>query len=106
MQDREFHDLVDKTVEQLEDELDELDADLDIDSSGGVLNVGFPDGSAIVLSRQPSALEIWIAAKSGGFHLQYLDDQWYCQATNESLSMLIGRVFSEQLGYSVNLLAS
>ncbi len=106
VEDREYYDLFDAIVEQLEDELDELDLDLDIDVAGGNMAVTMPDGSAIVLSRQISTHEVWVAAQSGGYHLGYLDDQWYCSSTSESLSRLLGRVFSEQLDRPVSLLES
>jgi CyaY protein len=99
--DSEFSDLVDTIVEQIEDELDEWDDDLDIDSSAGILNVAFPDGSAVILSRQIVNHEIWIAARSGGFHLGFIDDQWLCRTTSELLPDLLSRVFSEQIGRTV-----
>ncbi len=104
MEELEFNDRVDKIIEQIEDELDELEADLDIESSAGVLSIKFPDGSAVILSRQPASCEIWIAARSGGFHLRWVDDQWQCQTTDETLSALLGRVFTEQLQEPVSLL--
>ena len=104
MDDMEFDDQVDKIIEQVEDELDELEADLDIESSAGVLTVNFPDGSTVILSRQSASHEIWIAARSGGFHLRWVDEQWRCQTTGETLSSLLGRVFTEQLQEPVSLL--
>ena len=104
MQESEFSDRVDRIVEQLEDELDEFEDDLDIDSSGGLLTVNFPDGSTVILSRQLANCEIWVAARSGGFHLGYVNESWVCRTTDETLPRLIGRVFSEQLGRQVQLL--
>ena len=111
MQDSEFNDWVDSIFEQLEDELTALSEsecdDMDIDASAGLLSVSFGKGSVIILSRQIANHEIWVAAKSGGFHLALGADrkQWYCNATGESLATLIGRVFSEQIGQPVTLLA-
>jgi len=111
VQDSDFNNELDEIFERLEDELDELDESvsdgLDIDSSGGLLTISFNNGSVIVLSRQIANHEIWVAAKSGGFHLSLHSDprQWYCNTTSESLSTLISRVFTEQLGLPVQLLA-
>ena len=104
MDDMEFNDRVDEIIEQVEDELDELEADLDIESSAGVLTVKFPDGSAVILSRQAANHEIWIAARSGGFHLRFDEGNWHCGTTNETLPVLLGRVFTEQLQQPVSLL--
>jgi len=94
LQDSDFNDLVDQLVEQLEDQLDEIDADLDIDASGGLLRIGFPDHSAIILSRQLPLHEIWIAAVSGGFHLACTESGFYCKTTEETLAQLLSRTVS------------
>ncbi len=105
MLDSDFNDMVDDIVEQLEDELDELDTDLDIDSSGGLLRINFPNATSVILSRQIALHEIWVAAHSGGFHLSCVEGDWYCRTTKETLSELMGRVVSEQLEQSVSLLS-
>jgi len=104
MEDAKFIDTVDEIFMQLEDELDEFDEDIDIDTSGGLLTVTFPATSTIVLSKQIGQHEIWVAAVSGGFHLGLINGEWYCRATEETLPALLSRVFSEQLGRSITLL--
>ena len=71
MTESEFNALVDQTMEALELALDELDADLDYESGGGVLTVEFDNGSSMVFSRQPPARQLWLAARSGGYHFEY-----------------------------------
>ena len=97
MQDREYDEIVENLFNNIEDEVDELDADVDVDSTAGMLMLEFPDGSSIVLSRQVANHEVWVAAKSGGFHLAYDDSRWICGTTGESINELLNRVFSEQL---------
>ena len=104
MNDGDFIDQVEEIFMQLEDELDLLDEDIDIDVSGGLLTVSFENGSSIVLSKQIAQHEIWVAAVSGGFHLGLQEDVWYCRTSQESLPELVSRVFSEQIGRSINLL--
>ncbi len=105
MNEREFEDAVDETFANLEDDLDELDSDIDIDSAGGILTVTCPDSSQIIFSRQPANREIWVAARSGGFHLARDRDSWTCGTTGESLAELASRVLSEQLGAAVSVLS-
>ena len=105
MQDAEFHEIVDDFVMQLEDELEEFPEDLDIENSAGILNIEFPNGSTVVVSRQIANHEIWVAAKSGGFHLALKDEAWVCGTTSESLQDLLSRVVSEQLGRDVRVLS-
>ncbi|MAT91024.1 MAG: iron donor protein CyaY [Halioglobus sp.] len=71
MTESEFNALVDQTMEALELALDEVDADLDYESGGGVLTVEFDNGSSMVFSRQPPARQLWLAARSGGYHFEY-----------------------------------
>ena len=101
MKDSEFNDLVDKTFDAIEDSLDALD--VDFDQAEGVLNIECADGSMIILSRQLASCEVWVAARSGGFHLAFADDVWNCSKTNESLRELLERVLGEQMGEVVNL---
>ena len=58
-------------------------------------------GSSVILSRQIANHEIWVAAKSGGFHLKRAGGGWRCGNTGESLEQLLNRVFMEQAGVSL-----
>ncbi|MGI9323474.1 MAG: iron donor protein CyaY [Pseudomonadales bacterium] len=112
MEEAAWHKLIDELFAQVEDAIDELELDLDVESAGGILTLRFEGGSAdgsksgsvVILSRQPAARELWVAARSGGFHLRQTDDGWHCGATGEDLPALLNRVVSEQLGSQVALL--
>ena len=66
-----FNDLIEQTFEVLEMALDEVDGDLDYEATGGVLTVEFENGTTMVFSRQPPTRQLWLAARSGGFHFIY-----------------------------------
>ncbi len=100
MNDTEYQDRVDEMFLRIEDRIDALVLDVDVDSSAGILTLGFEDGSSIILSRQIATHEIWVAARSGGFHLRFVDGDWFCDASGESFGALVNRVFSEQSGSS------
>ncbi|MBQ74252.1 MAG: iron donor protein CyaY [Gammaproteobacteria bacterium] len=102
MQDAEYEERVDQLFNAIEDEIDEVEADIDVDASAGILTIEFPDSSHVILSRQIANREVWIAARSGGYHLALDDDEWYCRTSSESLSVLLNRVFTEQLGKVVS----
>jgi CyaY protein len=101
LNDSEFQEIVDDEFVRIEDRVDELELDVDIDASGGVLAFTLDAGSSVILSRQIANHEIWVAAKSGGFHLKRADDGWRCDNTGESLEQLLNRVFMEQVGASL-----
>lgn len=98
MDDRQFEEEAEEIFVRVEDRVDELELDADIDVSGGIVTFTLVDGSQIILSRQVANHEIWVAARSGGFHLKRVDSGWHCATTNEDLDDLLGRVFEEQAG--------
>lgn len=98
MEDSQFQELVEEEFVRIEDQIDELEVDADIDTSGDVLTITLENGTSIILSRQVANHEIWVAAKSGGFHLAYDGNRWFCATTDEDLDTLMDRVFQEQAG--------
>src|SRR6201996_7530776 len=44
--------------------------------SGGLVELEFPNGSKIVVNKQPPLQEIWLAARNGGFHFKFVDQAW------------------------------
>ncbi len=101
MDDSRFQELVDDEFVRIEDRIDELELDADIDTAGDVLTITVENGTSIILSRQIANHEIWVAARSGGFHLAREDERWFCASTGEDLDTLLNRVFSEQAGVTL-----
>jgi len=50
--------------------------DIDTHRTGGLLELSFPDGSKVIINTQPPLHEVWMAARSGGFHYRWVDGQW------------------------------
>jgi CyaY protein len=67
----EFNELIEHTFEALEEALDQIDTDLDYQLSGSVLTVEFDNETKLVFSRQPPTRQLWLAARSGGFHFAF-----------------------------------
>ncbi|MES2819113.1 MAG: iron donor protein CyaY [Pseudomonadota bacterium] len=95
-----FHDLVDATQQAVEDIFDDCDLDLDLDNSAGVLTVRFENGSQLVFSRQAPIRQLWLTARSGGFHFDYDPDseRWICDSSDELLGEMLVRITFEQAG--------
>ena len=95
-----FHALVDAVQESVENVFDDSDLDIDLENSGGVLTVRFENGSQLILSRQEPIRQLWVAARSGGFHFDYDEDQglWICDTSEEPLGEPLNRVTREQAG--------
>ncbi len=80
MTDLEFMDCAElllRAVERACDSInDSTDADIDNQRVGGMVTLSFADGSQIVVNLQKPLHEIWLAAKSGGFHYRNVDGLW------------------------------
>ena len=55
---------------------DESDADIDNQRVGGMITLTFANRSQIVINLQKPLQEIWLAARSGGYHYQCDGSQW------------------------------
>lgn len=55
---------------------DETDADIDNQRVGGMITLVFRNGSQIVINLQKPLHEIWMAARSGGYHYRFDGQQW------------------------------
>jgi CyaY protein len=103
MNESEFNQAVDATLLAIEDALDAQDADIDVETSAGILTLTFGNGSKVIVNRQGATGEIWVAARSGGFHCRRDGNGWRCNTTGETLPALLSRVCGEQAGTAVSL---
>ena len=107
MDEREFNDQADAMLATLEQALETCGADLDFEiKPGGVIELEFDNGSKIIVNRHTAAREIWVAAKSGGFHFK-LDEpgrgRWVGTRDGVELLAALSRCISEQAGAVVSL---
>ena len=63
MNEAEFNQTVDELMFAIEESIDNSGADIDYENSAGMLTITCEvNGSQVILSRQPSMGEIWLAA--------------------------------------------
>ena len=104
MNDSEFNELADQALQQIEAGLERSDADLDFAMiSSGVLEIELPDGSKVIVNRHAAAQEIWVAAKSGGFHFRRDGNAWRDTRDQRELMASLSALLSVQSGGSVKL---
>ena len=97
---------VDNVILQLEDQLErafQLDAPFDYESQSGILTIDCGAGGKIIINRQAPLQELWVAARSGGFHFRKAEDGWRDTRSHELLEALLGRVLTEQSGVGLAL---
>ena len=98
LEESDFHERVDDVLAAIENALESVDADVDSEINAGILTLEFANRSKVIVNRQTPNREIWVAAKSGGFHFHFDGAVWRDTRTNESLEALLSRVVSEQSG--------
>lgn len=104
MQDSDYQRLADAVMGRLEAALDAADGDFDHQlAGGGVLEIECADGSKIIVNKQSAAQEIWVAARSGGFHYRWDGQSWRDTRSGEELFAALARVLAEQSGVPVRL---
>ena len=104
MNDAEFEKLADQTLARVEFAFEEsgLDADLQL-KEGGVLEIEFDDGSKLIVNRHRPAREIWVAARSGGFHFRWDGAVWRDSRDGGELFEALSRLASLHSGQPVRL---
>ncbi|MBK9522553.1 MAG: iron donor protein CyaY [Rhodocyclaceae bacterium] len=83
-------------------EADELDIDVEL-KAGGVMELECSNGSKIIINRHSAAREIWIAARSGGYHFAYNGRAWLASKDGSELTDVLARCIAEQTGQVVAL---
>ena len=102
MTESEYTHLADATLNRLETALDAAGIDYER-AGGGVLEIEFADASVIVVNKQAAAREIWVAAKSGGYHYRWDGAAWRDSRGGEELFAALARFASAQAGEDVGL---
>jgi CyaY protein len=102
MNESEFHRAVDAVLARIESALEDA-GDLDVDLESGILTVTCPDETRVIVNRQTPNREIWVAARSGGFHFAWRDGAWRDTRSGEELFASLARVIESQSGIRVDL---
>lgn len=108
MDESEFNQRVDDTLETIDVALEDCEADLDWDLANGILTITCGNdsqnpGSQVIVNRQGPSRQIWVAARSGGYHLDY-DPAADCWRQDKlELFALLNQALSEQCGETVSL---
>jgi CyaY protein len=100
MNETEFHAAVDAVLDRIERSVEDSDS-LDCDLEAGILTLTCPDDSRVIVNRQTPNREIWVAARSGGFHFRSKDGEWRDTRSGEELFASLARIVKLQSGVEV-----
>ena len=104
MNDSEFDALADAALKHIEAALERSGADLDFALvTAGVLEIEMADGSKIIVNRHAAAQDMWVAARSGGFHFRWDGQSWLDTRGGGELMAALSALVSTQSGETVNL---
>jgi CyaY protein len=80
MTDLEFQDRAEELLRAIEVACDrfndETDVDIDNQRVGGMITLEFSNRTQIVINLQKPLHEVWLAAKSGGYHFKQSEGCW------------------------------
>lgn len=96
MTESEFNQLADTALARIETAIDAGDGDAECSRSGNVLEIEFGNGQKIIINRHDVNREIWVAAKSGGFHYAWQDEAWRSNRDGSELFGKLAELFAEQ----------
>jgi CyaY protein len=104
MDETQFEALAAQALQRIERALEEsgIDADFEL-KEGGVLELEFDDGSKIIVNRHGAAREIWVAARSGGYHFRWDGSAWRDTRDGTELFAALSKLVSAQSGAGVIL---
>ena len=79
------------------------DADLDWSLVDGILEVGCEDGGKVIVNRHAPNRELWVAARSGGFHFRAEGGRWRDTRSGRELGETLAAILKEQAALDVEL---
>jgi CyaY protein len=82
---------------------DQADSGTDWRLNDGILEIECADGSKVIVNRHVPNREIWVAARSGGFHFRADSGVWRDTRSGLDLAAQLTRILREQAGLTVDL---
>ena len=97
MTESEFHRAVDAVLARIESAA-EADERLDVELESGILTIVCADATRVIVNRQTPNREIWVAARSGGFHFALREGGWRDTRSGDPLEATLVRIVAAQAG--------
>jgi CyaY protein len=99
----EFVVLADRVLDAIAAALDAGDVDVDWTLNDGVLTIDCGAEGKVIVNRHQPSREIWVAAKSGGFHFRGQDGRWCDTRDGTELGAALSQLLRTQAGIDVEL---
>lgn len=105
MSNANFSSRYEATLMTIEDAIENSGENLDYESVNDILTLTCPDGSVIIITRQSATSQLWLAARSGGFHFdmgEKEEDDWVCDSDGETLAAKLAAICKAQGGMDID----
>lgn len=100
-----FADRIDALLSAIDTAVDGLADRVDIDAerAGNVLTLTFESGQRVVVNSQPGSEELWLAARSGGYHYRWDDasSTWVDARSDVDFSTRLAQVVEAETGVAL-----
>jgi len=83
--------------------IDATGADVDWSLNDGILEIDAEDGGKVIVNRHAPNRELWVAAKSGGFHYRASGGRWIDTRSGTELGAALSAILRAQAGLAVEL---
>ena len=104
MDEGEFIRRAEQTLQEIDRRVEASGIDADCEFKGtGVLEIEFANGSKIIVNSQAAMREIWVAAKSGGYHFRHDGARWVNTRDGGELFAALSDCARQQSGEAVDL---
>ena len=88
----------------IEEAAERAGIDLEVARTDNLIDIEFDDGSKIIINSHEAAGEIWVAARSGGYHFRPTDEgAWRDTRGGRDLVDLLTEQLSAQAGGAITL---
>lgn len=109
MTDPEYMDRAEAALAAIERSCDRIndttDADIDNQRVGGMITITFRNGSQLIVNLQKPLQEIWLAARSGGYHYRHDGSVWRDTKTGAEFYEQLSREATAQAGLALRFAA-
>lgn len=104
--DARFLATADATLHAIADAIEQAIGGSDVDAdwrlADGILEIESGGGAKVVVNRHRPNREIWVAAKSGGFHFRAVDGRWADTRGGGDLAAALATILEREIGLTVD----
>jgi CyaY protein len=103
----EFITAADRTLAAIGEALDAAlaasEADVDWSLNDGILEIDCGGAGKLIVNRHVPNREIWVAARTGGFHFRPREGRWRDTRSGDELGVALAALVSAQAGLTIRL---